>query len=173
MFGRDISLLLDLVRAAACVGELIREKISRTELNDTDVWILLLLSDALEIHPKDPQPRSTTWIAARSGFARPRVTMSLKRVQELGLATRALKPVPEDGRARRYSLTTAGRHEAERLFEELVSLDREVRYQGRIAITAKSVDPQVVAKALESLSTHRRIPLVGLDRRRTANVGKR
>ena len=93
-----------------------------------------------------------------------------KGLIKLGFVRLVLKVKGQDGRTRRYLPTSAGLREADRLREELVFLEREVRFAGGIARNARAVDPQIVAHCLGTFSVWRDIPLSGLNRRRASRA---
>ncbi len=172
MTDTNLSLLPDLLRACALLEGFVREVIASPEMNDTDVWVLAALTGQMETPAVAMEPQSAAWVASRLGFARERVSMSVKRLcrsHHLRYQPRAQK---QDGRAKCYAVTSKGRLEATRIVKQLVVLERELRYEGGIARDARKVDPQVVARCLEIFSPWREVRLAGLDERRNAAVGK-
>jgi DNA-binding MarR family transcriptional regulator len=172
MAADDFSLLADLVRACALLEKFVREAVASSSLNDTDVWVLVAIAGLLETSPAIPEARSSASVSSRLGFERGRVGMSVKGLIKQGFVRPGSKVKGQDGRTRGYLPTSAGLREADRLREELVLLEREVRFEGGIARNARAVDPQIVAHCLETFSVWRDIPLSGLNRRRVSAVRK-
>ena len=170
MQAEDIALLADLVRACALLEKFVREVIASRDLNDTDVWVLIVIAGLLEAPPATLEARSTAWVSSRLGFAGGRVGMSIRNLIKRRLVRLVRNVKEQDGRTRSYLPTAAGLRAAHRLREELVVLEREVRLRGGIARNARAVDPQVVALCLETFSVWKCTPLMGLDRRRVAGV---
>jgi DNA-binding MarR family transcriptional regulator len=174
MAANDISLLADLIRAGALLEQFVRKEIASPKINDTQIWVLIVLTGLLEISRGEPKPeaRSASWVASRLGFERERVAMSFRGLIKLHLIRPALRVKGQDGRTMNYFPTAEGRREATQLFKKLAALDRDVRSRGHIARNARAVDPQVIAYCLQTLLPTSDAPLRGFDKRRTSAVRK-
>lgn len=164
-------MLLDFVRVGALIEQVVREAIAPDGLNDTDVWILVVLSGRMDAPATDePGPMSAAFIATRLGFARERVSMRIPGLVRAGLVRPGEKAISRDGRTRAYAVTAEGNRQAGRAFRALVRLEQELRYTAGIKMNSRAVDPQRVALGLWGLAGWRGDEPTGLDRRRTAGM---
>lgn len=169
MSNSAIGLFVDIIRAGALLEGVVREAVAAEGLNDTDVWVLIAMSGQLGASAAQTQlPSTPALISAEFGFARARVSMSIKGLSKLKLVRPCSKAAGQDGRTRRYVLTAAGLRRVTRVIAELESREMDLRVESGIARNARKVDLQVVALGLSKLSTSRVEGLQGLDRRRVS-----
>lgn len=164
-------MLLDCVRMGALMEQVIREAVAPGARNDTVVWIVVVLSGRLEIpFVGRPAAMSAASIAARLGFTRERVSMSIRLLVKTRILRKALKADFQDGRTKAYVLTKEGDKQAAQFHRALVLLEQEIRCAAGIKANARAVDPQRVALGLSAFVPLREDEPLGLDRRRTAGM---
>lgn len=174
MVAEDIGLLADIVRACAVLEKVVRKLTAFSNLNDTDVWVLILFAGLLERSPAAiSEAKSAAWVSSKLGFARERVSMSVKGLIKLGFLRLVPTVAEQDGRTRSYLPTDVGLLLANELREVLAVVESNVRVVGQIAKNARAVDPQVVAECLRVVLDRKDVELTGLDRRRLAQIGKK
>lgn len=168
MIDGGVGLLLDCARAGGLLEQAIRKTIASDHLNDTDAWVVLVMSGLIDAPPAaKPEARSATFISEQLGFARERVSVRIQALVERGLLRLvAIAAGSGDRRRKTYALTAKGNREAARLFELLSALERTIRIAAGFKRNARALDPQRVAFGLWSSVLGRKDELRGLDRRR-------
>ena len=156
-----IELLADQLRVGALLDRAVRELLNGegfaadvtrlfagVSANETDVWILLVMSGQLDDRPGyRSRPRSAAEIAAQLGYSRARVGVRLPALIRQQLAESAEGEFL-DGRRKRYVLLPMGVRFAARLAREVAGLEREVRLAGGLSHRIRAVDPHRVALGL-------------------------